>query len=47
MNVSVLRTNVCLLYYLCLSDEIRFIFCCFVPLFSTQVWRLEIVCKVL
>ena len=26
MNVSVLRTNVCLLYYLCLLDEKYFLF---------------------
>lgn len=26
MNVSVLRTSVCLLYYLCLSDEKYFLF---------------------
>lgn len=44
MNVSVLKEkSLSFILFMPFGWEILFIFCCFVPLCSAQVWRLEIV----
>lgn len=45
MNVSVLKKkSLSFILFMPFGWEILFIFCCFVPLCSTWVWRLAIVC---